>query len=145
MCDVLVIGGGLAEWRAAEAAVKAGASVTLVANGAANSDCSSCPGGFGREWTGTATRRQRPDGGWDVEYDLRFSWKCLGRARPPRPGEDVKFGFNVCVHDDDDGGRADRALYWKGNPEMPYRDESGFGTVVLKGETETRKNGRKRR
>ena len=37
MCDVLVVGGGLAGWRAAEAAVKAGASVTLVANGAGNS------------------------------------------------------------------------------------------------------------
>ncbi len=35
--DVLVVGGGLAGWRAAEAAVKAGASVTLVANGAGNS------------------------------------------------------------------------------------------------------------
>ena len=37
MCDVLVIGGGLAGWRAAEAAVTAGASVTLVANGTGNS------------------------------------------------------------------------------------------------------------
>ena len=35
--DVLVIGGGLAGWRAAEAAVAAGCSVTLVANGAGNS------------------------------------------------------------------------------------------------------------
>ena len=35
--DVLVIGGGLAGWRAAEAAVQAGASVALVANGAGNS------------------------------------------------------------------------------------------------------------
>ena len=35
--DVLVAGGGLAGWRAAEAAVKAGASVALVANGAGNS------------------------------------------------------------------------------------------------------------
>lgn len=35
--DVLIIGGGLAGWRAAEAAVKAGASVALVANGAGNS------------------------------------------------------------------------------------------------------------
>jgi len=34
---VLVIGGGLAGWRAAEAAAKAGASVALVANGAGNS------------------------------------------------------------------------------------------------------------
>ena len=35
--DVLIIGGGLAGWRAAEAAVKRGASVALVANGAGNS------------------------------------------------------------------------------------------------------------
>ena len=35
--DVLVIGGGLAGWRAAEAAVAAGRSVALVANGAGNS------------------------------------------------------------------------------------------------------------
>jgi succinate dehydrogenase/fumarate reductase flavoprotein subunit len=35
--DVLVIGGGLAGWRAAEAAVQAGASVALVANGSGNS------------------------------------------------------------------------------------------------------------
>ena len=37
MVDVLVIGGGLAGWRAAEAAVEAGASVALIANGAGNS------------------------------------------------------------------------------------------------------------
>ena len=37
MTDVLVIGGGLAGWRAAEAAVKRGASVALVANGVGNS------------------------------------------------------------------------------------------------------------
>ncbi len=37
MTDVIVIGGGLAGWRAAEAAVNAGASVALFANGAGNS------------------------------------------------------------------------------------------------------------
>lgn len=37
MIDVLVIGGGLAGWRAAKAAVKRGASVALVANGSGNS------------------------------------------------------------------------------------------------------------
>ena len=35
--EVLIVGGGLAGWRAAETAVKAGASVVLVANGAGNS------------------------------------------------------------------------------------------------------------
>ena len=34
--DVFIIGGGLAGWRAAEAAVEGGASVTLVANGPGN-------------------------------------------------------------------------------------------------------------
>lgn len=37
MTDVLVVGGGLAGWRAAEAAAGRGASVTLVANGDGNS------------------------------------------------------------------------------------------------------------
>ena len=37
MTDVLVIGGGLAGWRAAEAAVARGCAVRLVANGAGNS------------------------------------------------------------------------------------------------------------
>ena len=37
MCDVLVVGGGLAGWRAAEAVVAAGCSVALVANGSGNS------------------------------------------------------------------------------------------------------------
>ena len=37
MIDVLVIGGGLAGWRAAEAVVAAGSSVALVANGSGNS------------------------------------------------------------------------------------------------------------
>ena len=34
--EVFIIGGGLAGWRAAEAAVTGGASVTLVANGSGN-------------------------------------------------------------------------------------------------------------
>lgn len=37
MTDVLIIGGGLAGWRAAEAAIEAGVRVRLVANGAGNS------------------------------------------------------------------------------------------------------------
>jgi len=92
-----------------------GGEYTLVANGAAQSDNSSQPRGF------------------LLEYELWFSWKCLGYVAPPDPHKDVTFGFNICVHDDDDGGRADHALYWKGNPVLPYRDESAFGTLTLKG------------
>ena len=110
-----------------------GGEYTLVANGAAQSDYSGHPRSFGRLWRGTVVREDAPGGGSLVRYDIWFSWRCLGRKRPPAPDEDVTFGFNICVHDDDDGGRNDRALYWKGNPARPYRDESAFGTIVLKG------------
>ena len=110
-----------------------GGEFTLVANGAAQSDFSGQPRGFGRTWKGTASVSPRPEGGFRIDYRLWFSWECIGRRTPPRPDEDVTFGFNICVHDDDDGGRNDRALYWTGNPALPYRDESAFGTVTLKG------------
>ena len=110
-----------------------GGEYTLVANGAAQSDFSSRPRGFGESWRGTVAVSQRPEGGFRLDYDLWFSWACIGRRRAPKDGEDVEFGFNACVHDDDDGGRADRALYWKGSPKRPYRDESRFGQVVLEG------------
>lgn len=110
-----------------------GGEYTLVANGAAQSDFSGRPKSFGKAWRGTADARPREGGGYEIEYDLWFSWACIGRVEPPAPDEDVSFGFNICVHDDDDGGRNDRALYWKGNPARPYRDESAFGTIVLKG------------
>lgn len=110
-----------------------GGEFTLVANGAAQSDFSSRPRGFGETWRGTVAVHDLPDGGHRLEYDLWFSWCCIGRRRPPADDEDVTFGFNICVHDDDDGGRNDRALYWKGSSVRPYRDESGFGTITLKG------------
>ena len=113
--------------------LKYGGEFTLVANGAAQSDFSSRPRGFGESWRGTVAVSQRPEGGFRLDYDLWFSWACIGRRRAPKDGEDVEFGFNACVHDDDDGGRADRALYWKGSPKRPYRDESRFGQVVLEG------------
>lgn len=37
------------------------------------------------------------------------------------------------VWDVEYGKRNDHALYWKGNPARPYRDESAFGTIVFKG------------
>ncbi len=110
-----------------------GGEYTLVANGAAQSDFSGHPESFGGLWKGTVDRVDLQDGGVKLYYDLWFAWECIGRRVPPAPDEDVTFGFNICVHDDDDGGRCDRALYWKGTPVMPYRDESTFGTITLKG------------
>lgn len=116
----------------ADGRVACGGEYTLVANGSAQSDHSSCPRGFGDDWTGTVV--QTPvDGGVRLDYRLWFSWKCLGLARAPGRSEDVTFGFNICVHDDDDGGRCDRALYWRGTPTRPYRNERLFAPVTLKG------------
>lgn len=110
-----------------------GGEYTLVANGAAQSDFSGLPRSFGRDWKGSVKATPCADGGYLLDYDLWFSWRCLGRRSAPQPTDEVTFGFTVCIHDDDDGGRNDKALYWKGNPALPYRDESGFGTITFKG------------
>lgn len=110
-----------------------GGEFTMVANGATQSDYSGCPKSHGTLWKGFVDRVELPHGGARLFYDMWFSWRCIGRTTPPAPDESVTFGFNICVHDDDDGGRCDRALYWKGNPVMPYRDESAFGTITLEG------------
>ncbi|MBQ6136407.1 MAG: hypothetical protein IJI73_03445 [Kiritimatiellae bacterium] len=110
-----------------------GGEYTMVANGATQSDYSGHPRSFGRLWKGKSSVRARDGGGFVIDYDLWFSWLCIGRRSAPADDEDVTFGFNICIHDDDDGGRNDRALYWKGNPARPYRDESRFGTIVLEG------------
>lgn len=113
--------------------LKYGGEFTLVANGSAQSDFSGQPKSFGKAWRGTVRPEQQPDGSWKIHYDLFFTWACIGRRRPPADTEDLTFGFNICIHDDDDGGRNDHALYWKGNPARPYRDESQFGDITLKG------------
>lgn len=110
-----------------------GGEFTFVANGSAQSDFSGFPKTFGKAWKGTVKVTALPEGGNRLDYDMWFAWSCLGRRVAPKPEEDVTFGFNICIHDDDDGGRNDKALYWKGNPALPYRDESAFGTITLKG------------
>lgn len=107
-----------------------GGEFTLVANGAANSDYSRLPLSFGKSWTGVAAPRRLADGTYVIDYEIHCAWECLG-ITAPAPDEKVSFGFNICVHDDDDGGRNDHALYWKGNPEIPCRDESQFGKITL--------------
>ena len=110
-----------------------GGEYVLTANGVGMSDHSSCPGGFGQKWGGRVYVTREEANACVLDYRLWFSWACLGLPRPPAPEADVTFGFNACVHDDDDGGRADRALYWKGTPAMPYSDESKFQRITLKG------------
>lgn len=117
----------------AGSALRYGGQFSYVANGAAESFYSGRPNGFGTDWTGSAVVSTNATGSIKIHYQLWFSWNCLGRLVPPCRDEDVSFGFNIAVHDDDDGGRGDRALYWKGTPNLPYRNESAFGRLVLKG------------
>ena len=111
----------------------AGGEYAIAANGATQSDYASAKKCFGRLWGGTAERWTEANGtAMGTHYKLWFDWACLGRTAPPADRA-VRLKMTVCVHDDDDGGACDHALYWKGNPKIPYADESAFGEVELKG------------
>lgn len=113
-----------------------GGEYVLAANGVALSDHSSCPNSFGERWGGRVIVTSEAVNRQVIDYRLWFSWACLGFPCAPKDEEDVTFGFNACVHDDDDGGRADRALFWRGSPTLPYSDESRFERLTLKGRRE---------
>lgn len=108
----------------------AGGEYAMAANGSTQSDYASAKKCFGKLWRGTAEPWMEGGRRVGTHYRLRFDWACLNRPTP-RPNEDVSFGFTICVHDDDDGGANDLALYWKGNPAIPYADERAFGRVTF--------------
>lgn len=111
-------------------ACNAGGEYAMAANGSSQSDYASAKRCFGTLWGGTAEPWTKGDVRRGTHYRLWFKYACLGRPTP-RLDEPVRFGFTICVHDDDDGGANDLALYWKGNPKIPYADESAFGTITL--------------
>jgi len=47
------------------------------------------------------------------------------------PGSTI--GFTVSVHDDDDGRGRDAALYWKGISPSAWKNEAGWGDLILSG------------
>lgn len=102
-----------------------GGEFSLIANGAAMSDFSGYPNSFGKLWSGATNYASVTNGTAPrMIYEFRITWAAMGlQARPE------KIGFNLSVQDDDDGGRRDHALYWVGNPERPFSDESAFGTL----------------
>ena len=118
------------EWNSKPTPCNAGGEYAIAANGATQSDYASAKKCFGREWGGVAEPWMENGRRVGTHYDLWFGWKCLNRP-VPRPDEPVKFGFTICVHDDDDGQACDYALYWKGNPKYPFADESAFGEIEL--------------
>ena len=131
--------------------LKHGGEFSLVANGAAMSDFSGYPNSYvpvmcnafgvltNSLWTGTvepglpedpAIRKSlagfAPEGAKPTSYFYIFSQAAMGC-----PDTIDRIGFNIGVQDDDGGGRRNHALYWTGNPQRPFSDESAFGTLVL--------------
>ena len=125
--------------------LKHGGEFTLVANGAAMSDFSGYPKTFvplmdlDRQkavqastnvwWTGMVLPVLSGPGETvpgALSYNFLIPWAAMGRTNAP-----ARIGFNVGVQDDDGGGRRNHALYWTGNPQRPFSDESAFGVLVL--------------
>lgn len=125
--------------------LKHGGEFTLVANGAAMSDFSGYPKTFvplmdldrlkaaqastNVWWTGIVTEIPKGPGETipnALSYTFIIPWAAMGRTNAPE-----RIGFNIGVQDDDGGGRRNHALYWTGNPQRPFSDESAFGILVL--------------
>ena len=120
------------DWNDNPTSCRAGGEYAIAANGATQSDYASAKKCFGSLWGGFAEPWEEAGRRAGTHYRLWFTWDCLGRSAPP-PGEPVPVRMTVCIHDDDDGGACDYALYWKGNPKYPFADESAFGEIVLGG------------
>ena len=107
-----------------------GGEFSLVANGAATSNCTAWPDTFGKadHWQGATSCEHLPDGSWKLRYEYRLTWKVMGGE--VRPGD--RIGFTIGIQDDYDGGKRDHALYWLGLTPHCWKDEAGWGDVYLK-------------
>lgn len=131
-----------------------GGEFAMVANGAANSDYSGYPrtflplnplgesekfllakteretsgnawwSGFAKPWNANPTEKSPSPSA--TLYRFTIPWSAMGRTNRPD-----RIGFNIGVQDDDGGGGRDHALYWTGNPQHPFSDESAFGILVF--------------
>ena len=118
------------EWNDNPTPCNAGGEYAIAANGATQSDYASAKKCFGTLWGGVAEPWTEGGARVGTRYRLWFGWECLNRPAP-RPCDPAPVRMTVCIHDDDDGGACDYALYWKGNPRYPFADESAFGEILL--------------
>jgi len=105
-----------------------GGEFSLVANGAATSNCTAWPDSFGKPdfWQG-ATRVEAQPKRVILRYEYRLTWNVMGGK--VRPGDTI--GFTLGVQDDDDGGDRDHALYVVGFTPHCWMDENGWADVYL--------------
>jgi len=117
---------------------RTGGEFSIVANGAVTSTMSGVPGTGGDPlyWTSAASYGPPPGPAyqhpWDREakgfvVEARFRFSIMGET--VGPGSTI--GFTVSTHDDDDGEGRDTGLYWKGISPHCWRNEAGWGEVVL--------------
>ena len=106
-----------------------GGEFSLVANGAATSNCTAWPDSFGKPdfWQGGTSILRKPDGSGILRYEYRLTWQVMGGK--VRPGDAV--GFTIGIQDDDDGEERDHALYWIGITPHCWKNEDGWGDVLL--------------
>ena len=105
-----------------------GGEFSLVANGAATSNCTAWPDSFGKPefWQGCTSIEPRPSG-VTLRYEYRLTWAVMGGQ--VRPGGTL--GFTLGVQDDDDGGDRDHALYVVGFTPHCWMDENGWADLYL--------------
>jgi hypothetical protein len=76
---------------------------------------------------GTQFAFAKTDKGYRLE--VQFAWATLGVK--PAPG--AKFGLDVHVNDDDDGGERDSKLTWHDTKDNAWQNPRAFGTAQLVG------------
>ncbi|MGC9450221.1 MAG: sugar-binding protein [Oceanipulchritudo sp.] len=80
---------------------------------------------------------EETDFGYNIELRMNFSGIFRGFAADgsmvQEPAEDVYFGFDIKVADDDDGAERDITHGWAADSNNSYADPAIFGTMVLTG------------
>jgi hypothetical protein len=121
---------------------KTGGEFSVVANGAVTSKMSGVPlkNGDADYWTSHGSYSPAPAPAYQAPWDnsaksyvieARFNYRIMGES--VGPGSII--GFTISAHDDDDGGNRDAALYWKGTGSSNWKNEAGWGDLVLSAPT----------
>lgn len=122
----------------AEVEYQTGGEFAIVANGAVTSSYSGFPLTHGDPdfWTSATSYGPPPAAAyqspWDTEVkgfvvEARINFRIMGED--VGPGSSI--GFTVSSHDDDDGGGRDTALYWKAFSPSGWKNEQGWGDLIL--------------